>query len=81
MGALTGPVQLEEGYTVFKVLEKAGLQPDPFEQASSRARYWLQKEKEEELITALLHSLKEKYASKIVLFEDRLQKMDAEADI
>ena len=81
VGQLTGPVQLEEGYTVFKVLEKAGLQADPFEQASSRARYWLHKEKEEELITALLHSLKEKYASKIVLFEDRLQKMDAEADI
>lgn len=81
VGELTGPVQLEEGYTVFKVLEKAGLKADPFETASSRARYWLKKEKEEELIAALLHSLKEKYASKIVLFEDRLQKMDAEADI
>lgn len=81
VGELKGPVQLEEGYTVFKVMEKAGLKPDPFEKASSRARYWLAKEKEEELITALLHSLKEKYASKIVLFEDRLKKMDAEADI
>ena len=81
VGELTGPIQLEEGYTVFKVLEKAGLKADPFETASSRARYWLHKEKEGELIAALLHSLKEKYASKIVLFEDRLQKMDAEADI
>ena len=81
MGELKGPVQLEEGYTLFKVVEKIGLKPDPFEKASSRARYWLKKEKEEELITALLHSLKEKYASKIVLFEDRLKKMDAEADI
>ena len=78
---LNGPVQLEEGYTVFKVVEKSGLQPDPFETASSRARYWLGKQKEEELISALLHSLKEKYAAKIVLFEDRLKKMDAEADI
>ena len=81
VGELNGPVQLEEGYAVFKVMEKSGLQPDPFETASSRARYWLGKEKEEELIAALLHSLKEKYAAKIVLFEDRLQKMDAEADI
>ena len=81
MGELKGPVQLEEGYTLFKVVEKIGLKPDPFEKASSRARYWLKKEKEEELIAALLHSLKEKYASKIVLFEDRLKKMDAEAAI
>ena len=81
VGELNGPVQLEEGYAVFKVMEKSGLQPDPFETASSRARYWLGKQKEEELISALLHSLKEKYAAKIVLFEDRLKKMDAEADI
>ena len=81
VGELKGPLQLEEGYTVFKVMEKSGLQPDPFEKASTRARYWLKKEKEEELIAALLHSLKEKYASKIVLFEDRLKKMDAEAAI
>ncbi len=81
VGELTGPVQLEEGYTVFKVMEKTGLQPDPFEKAAARARYWLKKEKEEELIAALLHRLKEKYASKIVLFEERLKKMDAEADI
>ena len=81
VGELNGPVQIEEGYTVFKVMEKAGLKPDPFENASSRARYWLGKQKEEELITALLHNLKEKYASKIVLFEDRLKKMDAEVDI
>ena len=31
VGELKGPVQLEEGYTVFKVMEKVGLKPDPFE--------------------------------------------------
>ena len=81
VGELKGPLQIEEGYTVFKVVEKSGLKPDPFEKASTRARYWLRKEKEEELINTLLLSLKEKYASKIVLFEDRLKKMDAEVGI
>ena len=53
VGELNGPVQLEEGYAVFKVIEKSGLQPDPFETAASRARYWLGKQKEEELISRL----------------------------
>jgi hypothetical protein len=38
-------------------------------------------EEEKKLINALLLSLKEKYASKIVLFEERLKRMNAEAVI
>ena len=78
---LKGPVQLEEGYSVFRVMEKMGLEPDSFEEASSRARYWVRVAEEKKLINALLLSLKEKYASKIVLFEERLKRMNAEAVI
>lgn len=78
---LKGPVQLEEGYSVFRVIEKMGLEPDSFEEASSRARYWVRVGEEKKLISALLLSLKEKYASKVVLFEERLKRMNAEAVI
>ena len=71
-GELRGPVEVKEGYSVFKVLDKIAPKPEPFERAASRARYWLRKQEENRLFEALLVKLREKYAAKVVLFEDRL---------
>jgi peptidyl-prolyl cis-trans isomerase C len=77
VGKLRGPVKVTEGYSVFKVVERVAPQPEPFEQAASRAKYWLKKEEEKRLFEELLHRLRTKYASKVVVFEDRLRTMNA----
>ena len=58
-----------------------GFEPDSFDDALPRAQYWVRVEKEKKLIEDLLSNLKEKYASKIVLFEERLKRMNEEASI
>ena len=72
VGALTGPVELDEGYSIFKVLERIPPHPAPFAQAASRAKWWVQKQQEKALFDALFVRLREKYAAQITIYEDRL---------
>jgi parvulin-like peptidyl-prolyl isomerase len=76
VGQLRGPVRVKDGYSVFKVVEKVGQKPEPFEKAVSRARYWLKKEEESRLSEELILKLRKDYASQVVVFEDRLKVMD-----
>ena len=75
IGVLQGPVETAEGYSVFKVLERLPARLQPFEQASTKVKYWLREEEEKRLFEALLARLREQYHPKIVLFRDRLAKM------
>ncbi|MBI2505248.1 MAG: peptidyl-prolyl cis-trans isomerase [Candidatus Latescibacteria bacterium] len=80
IGKLQGPVQVAEGYSVFKVLARLPARLQPFEQASTKVKYWLRQEEEKRLFEALLARLREQYRPEIVLFKDRLSKMvNAEA--
>ena len=78
IGALNGPVKLDAGYSVFKVLERIPAHPTPFAQAASRAKWWVQKQQEKALFDALFVRLREKYAAQIVVFEERLNALAAE---
>ncbi len=78
IGALNGPVKLDAGYSVFKVLERIPAHPTPFGQAASRAKWWVQKEQEKALFDALFVRLREKHAAQIVVFEERLSALAAE---
>lgn len=80
VGVLKGPVKVGEGYSIFKVLKRTAPCPQPFEKAARRARYWLKSQEEKQLVEALLLKLREKYASKIILFEDRLAMMERDSD-
>ena len=71
-GELTGPVPVEEGYSVFQVVEKVDPKPQPFDEAVSRAMYFIKQEKKERLFQDLLSRLREKYAPQVVVFEDHL---------
>ena len=78
IGLLNGPVKLEAGYSVFKVLERIPPHSAPFAQAASRAKWWVQKQQEKELFDALFIRLREKYAAQIVIFEERLSALAIE---
>ena len=77
VGALNGPVELEEGYSIFKVLERTPPHPSPFEQVASRAKWWVQKQEESKLFDALFANLRDKYSSRVVVFEEQLSRLVA----
>lgn len=68
-------------YSIFKVLEKLPARSQTFEEAARKVYYWLQRQEEARLFTSLFRELKEKHASKVVLFEDRLKMLDVESGI
>lgn len=72
VGVLTGPVALDEGYSIFEVQERVPPRPTPFAQAASRARWWVQKEQEKALFAALFTRLRDQYADRVVVFEEQL---------
>ena len=72
VGVLTGPVALDEGYSIFEVQERVPPRPTPFAQAVSRARWWVQKQQEKALFAALFTRLRAQYADRVVVFEEQL---------
>lgn len=84
VGQLCGPVKIVKAdvgktqYSIFKVLKKLPSRPQTFEQAARRVHYWLRQQEEKRLFSALFQNLRDKHAAKIVLFEDRLQTLDAD---
>jgi hypothetical protein len=74
-GVLTGPVKVDGGHSIFKVIERVDRRPVSFEKAASRAQWWLRKQEERRLFDALFVHIREKHEAKVVLFEDRLQSM------
>ena len=77
VGVLTGPVALDEGYSIFEVQKRIPPRPTPFEQAASRARWWVQKRQEKTLFDSLFTRLRNQYADRVVVFEEQLGKLDA----
>lgn len=77
VGVLTGPVALDEGYSIFEVQERIPPRPTPFAEAASRARWWVQKQQEKSLFAALFTRLRAQYADRVVVFEEQLGKLDA----
>ena len=80
VGVLTGPVALDEGYSIFEVQERIPPRPTPFAQAASRARWWVQKQQEKTLFAALFARLRDQYADRVVVFEEQLSALDASPD-
>ena len=72
IGALNGPIELEEGFSVFRVEQRTPPRPVPYAEAVSRAEWWVQKQQETALFDQLFTRLREKYADRVTLFEERL---------
>ena len=77
VGELVGPIQLDEGYSIFRVIERTPPHPTPFEGAASRAEWWLKKQEEKHLFDALFVRLRDKYSSRVVVFDGPLGKLAA----
>jgi len=75
VGAITGPVQAEKSWYVFKVESKKDERTPPFEEVKDRAMRMLQMQKEQEKITALIEETLQ--ARDVRLYLERLKEPEA----
>ena len=71
-GGLHGPVKVRHGFAVFTVTERFDVRPQSFEEARTKARWWLRKSQEKRLFEELMNKLRSKYKTQVVVYEDRL---------
>jgi tetratricopeptide (TPR) repeat protein len=72
IGQLVGPVEVTEGYSVFRVLERSGGELQPFSEVERRATASVRLHKEEELFNRLVADAREKYADQVQIFDREL---------
>ena len=72
-GKLIGPVAVEGGFSLFRVLNHEDASIEPYEQVQKRAAALLRREREHGHLQALLDKLREKYAAQIKIDEARLR--------
>ena len=72
-GQLEGPLQVEGGHSVFRILEREESSIEPFEAVQQRARALVRLERETQALNAFLVQLREKFVSQIKIYPDRLK--------
>ena len=72
-GEWTGPVQVEEGYSVFRVTGRIPEGVKPYEQVRNRSRQLLLREREAKEFNRLVDRLREKYQADVVVYEKNLR--------
>jgi len=73
-GQLIGPVAVEGGFSLFRVLNHEETFIEPYEQVQRRALALLRREREQQSLQVLLDKLREKYTGQIRIDENRLRK-------
>lgn len=79
LGELGGPVAVEGGYSLFKVVRREGPQAEPYEQAVARARAQLRERAVKQNFAQWTAGLRREYQAQIQIFEERLAEALPEA--
>lgn len=74
VGQLVGPLQVREGYSIFKVLSRER-QRSSFEEAKKRVRATVNWIKKQQVFEQFLAELRAKYAAQVEVREDNLQRV------
>jgi peptidyl-prolyl cis-trans isomerase C len=69
---LGGPVTVPGGYSIYEVLDRQPERPYTFAEAGERAEYWVRKQQEDELFSALVLRLRQKHASQWQVYDQRV---------
>ncbi len=72
VGELVGPIEVEGGYSVFRILSREPENREPYEQARQRARTLLLREREAQALEKLVKDLREKYISQVKIYHAHL---------
>ena len=76
IGELVGPVQVEEGYSVFKVLSRQRKQLAWDKKQKLRAKLMLESAQKDSMRVAFVHALREKYSANVQVFDQVLKAMN-----
>ena len=69
---ITGPVHVEDGYSIFKVLNRQGGEVSPFFQVEKKARALVRGQKREQLFEEFINDLLDKYKERIAVSDSAL---------
>jgi len=72
-GELIGPVEVDKGFSVFRVLDREESKVEPFANSSRRARALVRIQRESQGLEVLIKQLRSKYAAQIKIDESQLQ--------
>lgn len=72
VGELTGPVEVQEGYSIFKVLSRERKR-ETFAEAELRVRSQLRRERHRNAFNEYIEELRRRYESEVSIHEDRLE--------
>ncbi len=73
LDGVVGPVPVEQGYTVFRVLRREGGQPAPFAEVLPRARALVRRERRESLLRSCVDSLINAMGDRLVVDDQELR--------
>ena len=72
-GEWTGPVEVEHGFSVFRVTERVAERIQPYERVQQRARGLLMREREASTTNELIKALRDKFRAQVVVHERNLR--------
>ena len=72
IGELTGPVKVQEGYSIFKVLSRERKR-ETFAEAELRVRSQLRRQRHRNAFNEYMEELRSRYESEVSIHEDRLE--------
>ena len=72
IGELTGPVKVQEGYSIFKVLSRERKR-ETFAEAEMRVRSQLRRQRHRNAFNEYMEELRSRYESEVSIHEDRLE--------
>ncbi len=75
LGEITGPIEVRNGYAVFKVLKREPPRRRSFGEVKNAVTTLLRQREEERLFNELMKNLREKYDPQIIIYEDTLRKV------
>lgn len=76
IGELVGPIQVEEGHSVFKVLSRERKQLAWDKKQKLRAKLMLESAQKDSIRVAFVHALREKYSANVRVFDQVLKAMN-----
>ena len=73
VGLIVGPVQVQDGYSVFRVLGRTPDRIDPFDAVQDRVTALLVQQQQQERLSAMLDRLRARHSSVIEIHAEALQ--------
>ena len=74
VGQVVGPIEVREGYSLFKVLDREPGDLKPFDDVERKAMALVRGEKKEAQFEAWIDALMEKYSERVAVSEEALEK-------